>query len=90
MIIELEDFAKWCAIQEWAYIKEQFEDGEKNFIDSTTHNHKDFVLLWEMIGDFRRKHGLPYVCYDPEGKEITEARYYEILKEYVKKYGVDE
>lgn len=87
MIVELEDFAKWCATQEWQFIREQFEDGEKDFIDPTTKNHKDFVMLWEMVGIFRKMHGLPYIIYDPEGNEITEAEYYEILSKICEEYG---
>lgn len=88
MILEFEeDFVKYCAKTEWQFIKEQLEDGETDFIDPTTGNHKHFVGLWEMVGDFREKHGLPYIIYDPEGNPITEFEYFEILKEYFRKYG---
>lgn len=86
MIVELEDFAKWCAIQEWQYIREQFEDGEKDFIDLTTKNHKKFENLWFMLGRFREKYGMPHICYDPEGNEITEEEYYQILSDIYKEY----
>jgi len=86
-IIEFEDFAKYVAMQEWAFIREQLEDGEENIIDPITKNHKAFVVFWNQVGDFRHEHKLPYIIYDPKGNEINEHQYYNILSEILEKYG---
>ena len=80
MIVEFQDFVKWLAAQEIKFIREQYADGEVDFIDPTTGSHKDFTVLWGLVGDFRDKNGLPYICHDEDGNEITPEQYFQIIK----------